>query len=127
MITTDTLRTELRQIAETQRREADYTTWPDCWTISEQIRDAVIANIPVLTSKHVTIEEYLINGTYGHYTVTVSITLPDGTFSCVIDASFDQFATDTDTPINIAPNEELDNILTVSPAEQYVFHNEKTL
>lgn len=127
MIDSDALRTELRQIAEAQRREMNYTTWPDCWTISERIRDTAIANIPALTSEHVTIEEYLINGTYGHYAVNVSITLPDGAFSSVIDASFNQFATETDTPINIAPNNELTNIIITSPSEQYIFHGDKTL
>lgn len=116
----------IKEIAQHERDDMEYTSWPECWQISTRIRDALIGKSAVLTTSDVDRVEYRINGKYGHYAVKVSTQADNERISAIIDGSFDQFAIETDTPVNICKQTEIDPITVVTPAESYVFHQDRT-
>ncbi len=93
--------------------------WPDCYEISEDIIDALVVDGGIQTEYTDIIECYPTPG-YRHYVVMIG--KPVIGDSVIVDASFIQFACESDTPIDIAPRAELSPIITVSPKESYVFY-----
>lgn len=117
---------EFEEIARQERDTMEYTSWPDCWKISTRIHDALLNKSPVLTVSDIDIVEYKINGTYTHYAIKITTQTANEQVTAIIDGSFDQFAIETDTPINICKQSEINPITVVTPAESYVFHQDRT-
>lgn len=115
----------LRDIAQNEREF--YVTqdieWPDCATVTqdiiEEIREHHCQEIT-----HVVGSEFQINGKYYHY--AAEITDEKSNSTAIIDASFSQFATEADTPISIGSIQNMNPVTITSPAESYIFYNEKT-
>ena len=116
----------INEIAQQERDKMEYQSWPECWQISTQIRDALIGGVSGLSAANVNLAEYRINGLYRHYAVKIAVDINNGYTTVLVDGSFDQFATETDTPINICRRAEIDPITVVTPIESYVFHENKT-
>lgn len=125
---------KLKEIATTARKHCLSTRtirysntsirWPDCYDVSEKIIDELIKEFYDTHNIHCEIVEYIINAGYKHY--AVELTNKDTGKQYLIDAAFTQFATEADTPIDIAPFEEINETIITKP-EMYVFHSERTV
>lgn len=118
-------KTTVREIAENER--GFYVTepreWPDCATVSQDIIDTLEKHhSDTYTSIHGI--EFQINGEYYHYAVEIRDTVNNE--SMIVDASFSQFAMESDTPISLAPISDINPITITSPAEAYIFYENKT-
>ncbi len=120
---------QLRSIAEQERervmRITDRKQWPHCHRVSLSICEKVHQkcfneNIEDISTK---IFSYKINGEYQHFAAVITDRKTGE--KRLIDASYTQFAHETDTPIGVAPLDNIDDIVIVDPKE-YIFMQENT-
>lgn len=120
-MTTHLTRERLRAIARDER--AAYTptstnSWPDCFDVSEAIRTRLLEEYDI-DEAAVEVREFYPADGFRHYALILENSIAGE--SLVLDASFDQFATETETPVNLAPAAEISNIVIVSPKQRYLF------
>jgi len=96
--------------------------WPNCHNAAARITQR-LTNQYGVDDQFVQVQEYMLPEEYGHYTVYLA---PEvlGT-DMIIDASFEQFANETEAPIDIAPAHRIDSVVFVQPAQRYVFDKYK--
>lgn len=97
-----------------------YLEWPDCYDISVSIKRTLQDDFEVSTD-NIRIKEYILQGGLHHYAVVVTPEVIGE--SAVIDASFDQFSSETDTALNIADSPEIEPVVVAVPKEKYIFNN----
>lgn len=106
---------QIESIAEEQREEMQLTGegWPDCFDISQELANILPERIDAIDVRMVrfNISEF------EHYAVEVEL----ATDAILVDATFDQFATETDTPFQIHPRSDIESVITVKPAQRYIF------
>jgi len=95
--------------------------YPDCWDTCTQLRDRLInvtgPFIEDLDPSSISVERLQIEQTsYTHYVLAVS----DSEYDFVVDPTFGQFAYERDTPINVAPENVIDDVVIVE-RDSYVF------
>lgn len=112
----------LQDIEETANKvytqKSPTTGWPDCYDISEDIKDALITEHDI-NMEYLSLRECFPTAGYRHYVLEVSSMVTGE--SIVIDASFEQFDETTDTPVNAGRN--VDPVVVVSPAASYLYFN----
>lgn len=115
---------KVEQIAQQARDELLFEKWPHCFDISQEIADTLVGEINHVTKHHTQLVKYNIDcgRRYDHYTLELKRKDKN---SLLIDASFDQFANDTGTPVNIAPQSDIEPIVIVAPPEEYIFHQDR--
>lgn len=112
---------ELRVIAEEEnnKKSRDRSVkWPDCYDVSRSIQERLVKDHD-LDSDSVNIKEFA-EGDFRHYFLLLEAEAFGD--SCVVDASFRQFATDTDTKFNLANPEEIEDVSIVTPKHRYIFN-----
>lgn len=120
-------RTEINTLATEKRQEFafnnQFDNWPNCYDISEAIKDELISTYG-LSADTVWINKYLIDGEYTHYAVAVGDVM--GTSDTIIvDASYDQFACETDTPICVADEDNINSVV-IKSNQNYIFRHYRT-
>lgn len=91
--------------------------WPDCREISLAIEDKIHKQFEYYQT---TVKHFVIDGYYHHHVVKITPQTHTQE-SVIIDASFTQFRTEADTPIDIGSQHDTPHIVVVSPAESYIF------
>ncbi len=116
-MTESTTEDRIESIAEEQREEMQPASegWPDCFDISRELAKILPERIDAID---VRIVRFNISG-FEHYAVEVGLGLATDTI--LVDATFDQFATETDTPFQIHPRSDIESVITVKPAQRYIF------
>ena len=112
---------QLRTIARDERAAhspGPQGPWPDCFDVAEAIRQRLATEHDIDTEAMET-QEYQLAGGYRHYALVLNPSVLGE--SAVVDASFDQFATEADTPIDIAPRDEIADIVIATPRNRYLF------
>ena len=111
---------ELYEVAkeenEKQSQERELP-WPDCYDVSRKIQKRLIEDYG-LSSEFVDIEEYRSNDFRHYYLLIQPEVMGD---SCVVDASFRQFANDTGTEFDLAGPDDIQDVVIVEPKEGYIF------
>jgi hypothetical protein len=97
--------------------EVSNAIWPECFEVSERIRDLLYKDLEI-EHKNTKIIELQINDEYGHYVVKIDSTVLGETM--IVDGSFKQFANETDTPYGICPIDRIEPVVIV-PKKEYVF------
>lgn len=120
-LTKENLRTVAQQECD-ELLEGTDKYWPDCWHVSRNIEDRLIKD-GYVTPQQVTVFEYKLESGYVHYAVEVQNWKRNESY--IIDASFRQFASEMDTPISLGPDEEISEVVIVSPSEAYIFHDDR--
>lgn len=110
----------LKEIAEEVRREylsvSDVKMdWPDCFDVSLSVKRELVEQ--GFDEERLEIRRYMLEGEVHHYALVVDFG-EEGSF--VVDASFDQFAEETGTLIDVAPKEDISEVV-VAVESQYVF------
>lgn len=115
-----------KEIGETERSKLVNTEleWPDCGTVTRNIIEQIRKHHDTQEMK-IKATEFQINNEYYHY-VTEIIPTTTHTDPLLIDASFSQFATETDTPISINTIDVINPVCVVKPNTEYIFYPEKT-
>lgn len=111
---------KLAEVARNQNEkesEGRGVPWPDCYDVSRSIQKELVEEYD-LRSDLVDISEYR-NGNFRHYYVLIQ---PEAFGkSCIVDASFRQFANDTDSDFNLGNPEEIQDVVIVEPKSRYIF------
>lgn len=111
---------ELKKIGKEVRDEVN----GDCFDYSHELKKR-------LTEKHgftrCWVIEYIIEDYYYHYVLRVGWQPNvdhEWEGSVIVDCAFDQFGDDSGTDITVASGGEIEDVIVVDPAEQYIFANE---
>ena len=116
----------LRQIVENARKyklkenpskdETQAIAWPHCLQVTEEIEDRIHRQLEYYDTA---ILSRSINDIYHHHVLEVKASdrVPE---PLIIDGSYAQFASEADTPITIAPIDEIGHI-SVVPKSTYIF------
>jgi endo-1,4-beta-mannosidase len=99
------------------KKQTDEREWPDCLTVTQQIGNTLESEYGFSESEYTTKSLYL-SGEYLHHVLKVWLRKGDW---AVVDASFKQFAGETETPFDVGPMEDVPDVVVVSPPEKYVF------
>lgn len=102
-----------------------YRRYPDCWEVCNDLQETLLdsseGQLERISDGEVGIEEIILSGEYYHYVLTV-----DGVFKTyVIDPTYGQFSEGFDSPINIAPQGEVEDVI-VCEKHQYIFSDKFT-
>lgn len=112
---------KLEEVARSQNEkesEGRDVPWPDCYDVSRSIQKELVEEHGV-QSNLVDIREYR-NGDFRHYYVLIQ---PEAFGkSCIIDASFRQFASDTDNKFDLGDPEGIQDVVLVEPKNRYIFY-----
>jgi hypothetical protein len=121
-----TTKEQILTVAEEQRKEMTFEMWPHCYDISREIADSLITDVDGITADKINLVKYNISygSRYDHYALEIKRVDDE---SYILDASFDQFATETGTPVNLCSKSEIDSIVMVSPPNSYIFHKDRVL
>jgi hypothetical protein len=109
----------LEEVARSVRREylaesAVEMEWPDCYDVSLAVKRELVER--GVDEGSLDIRRYMLEGEAHHYALVVE---GDGELF-VVDASFDQFANETGTLMDVAPMAEISEVVVVVKS-QYVF------
>lgn len=113
---------QIRTVAEQAREEViePDEDWPDCSDVSKKIRTDLLRRYDIddHLAKYIEIKKYVLPDEYHHY----ALYLPDEILGeeTIIDASYEQFSSDTDTPYNFSSGDDINNVIIV-PETRYVF------
>lgn len=115
----------VRTVAEQVRAEMSFDEWPHCGEISGELAATLPDRITDIASADTSILTFNISCGYRyvHYTVEID---PTGVESMIVDASFDQFAEETGTPVSVATQSDIEPIVVVQPAHDYIFYCDRT-
>lgn len=107
-------------VREEHMAESDVTSdWPDCFDISHAIRERLESEFDV-SSSAMHVQKYNLNGRLDMHHYALMIEAEVAGTDMIVDASFDQFAGETDVPVDIAPQSEIAEVV-VAPANRYIF------
>ena len=111
---------DVRSVAESvyNQRNLSSHEWPDCWNISQDIIDRLVADLKIPLSRISIIECYPTDG-YEHYVVEVKNPRRN---DILVDGSYNQFSYESDTPVSVASADDIKPIVVAQPPEEYVFY-----
>lgn len=104
-------------VSENLTEESEFS-WPDCWKAVTEIKNRIVTKYDV-DEEYIEIKQYLLPDEFGHYCLYISSVVTGE--SILVDAAFSQFATETGTPFDVGPAEQIDDVAVISPASEYIF------
>lgn len=106
----------MRDLALDERSKINFDGWPDCYEVSQNIQSIIETEYDSLRAE---IKEFRFDSGFRHYALTIR---DENTGeSMIIDASYAQFAEETDVPIDMNKSDSISDVVIASPKQQYVF------
>jgi hypothetical protein len=110
------------EVFDELKKESEFS-WPDCWIAVQEIKHRLETKHSV-DERHLDIQEYILEHEFRHYCLEVSSKVTGE--AILVDAAFSQFATETGTPFDVGPSDQIENVVVVSPHE-YIFSQYKSV